>query len=330
MKISVALCTYNGGTFLHEQLDSLTAQSRLPDEVVICDDGSTDETLSIIEQFIRHSPFAVNPSHNKARLNVTRNFERAIGLCRFDLIALCDQDDVWAPHKLRDIEAAFAARPTIGMAFSDARLIDERGAPRGWLWQSVGFDRREQGWMAGGRGIDVLMRHHVVTGATAAIHATLRDRALPIPDGWLHDGWLALCAAVSSEITVLREPLIDYRLHAANQIGVYRNWGQVMAASADSPETLLRRCNEYQVALDVLSARLGERIRQRALAQIRDKIAHTALRAKRAPRLMRLTRLFGELASGRYHANSRGWRSFAKDSLLTLRGDFAPISSDRP
>src|SRR5688572_14133745 len=99
-KFSVAMCTYNGARYLKEQLDSFTVQTRLPDELIVCDDGSSDETCQIVSTFAASAPFTVRLEVNQQTLGSTQNFAKAIQLCRGDLIALCDQDDVWLPGKL--------------------------------------------------------------------------------------------------------------------------------------------------------------------------------------------------------------------------------------
>src|SRR5690242_1846918 len=100
LRISVAMCTFNGARFLPEQLESITAQTRLPDELVICDDRSADESLEIIRAFLDRPPFTVRLEINERNLGSTKNFEKAIGLCQGEIIALADQDDVWFPQKL--------------------------------------------------------------------------------------------------------------------------------------------------------------------------------------------------------------------------------------
>jgi len=102
--LSVAMCTYNGEQYLQEQLDSIIAQTRLPNEVVVCDDGSTDATLQILDEFQETAPFPVRIYRNGTRLGPTKNFEKAIKLCSGNVIALSDQDDVWMPHKLERLE----------------------------------------------------------------------------------------------------------------------------------------------------------------------------------------------------------------------------------
>ena len=84
-RISVAMCTYNGARFLPEQLESITMQTRLPDELVICDDQSTDESAEIIKAFLPHAPFAVRLEVNESNRGSTKNFEKAIGLCQGEI-----------------------------------------------------------------------------------------------------------------------------------------------------------------------------------------------------------------------------------------------------
>ena len=98
MNLSIALATYNGAVYLKEQLESIAAQTRTPDELVISDDQSTDDTLRVIEEFAATAGFPVRLSVNEANLGIAKNFEKAISLCRGDLIFLSDQDDVW--HKI--------------------------------------------------------------------------------------------------------------------------------------------------------------------------------------------------------------------------------------
>src|SRR5258708_37621369 len=101
--LSVAMCTYNGARFLPEQLESIAAQTKLPDELVVCDDRSTDGSVEIIRSFAQRAPFEIRLDINANNLGSTKNFEKAIGLCQGEIIALADQDDVWCPQKLSRI-----------------------------------------------------------------------------------------------------------------------------------------------------------------------------------------------------------------------------------
>src|SRR3712207_5958138 len=151
---SVAMCTYNGARFLGAQLASVAAQTRTPDELVVCDDRSTDETARVVRDFAKSAPFPVRLHVNEENLGSTRNFERAVSMCEGDLIALCDQDDVWLPQKLARLEEEFARDASALAVFSDAGVVDEEARPAGQgLWESVGVRPEELARISEGRGV---------------------------------------------------------------------------------------------------------------------------------------------------------------------------------
>lgn len=113
MKISIALATYNGAEHLEEQLLSLAVQTFLPHELVVTDDGSTDDTLEILHHFAASSPFPVRIYINPQRLGYADNFLRAASLCEGEWIAFCDQDDVWLSDKLQEISFIANAGTTL-------------------------------------------------------------------------------------------------------------------------------------------------------------------------------------------------------------------------
>ena len=116
---------------LPEQLASIAAQTRQPDELVVCDDGSSDATPQIVEDFASLVAFPVRFFRNPKNLGSTKNFEQAIGLCTGDLIALCDQDDIWLPEKLARQAEMLERDASLGGVFSDAELVDDRSQPIG-------------------------------------------------------------------------------------------------------------------------------------------------------------------------------------------------------
>src|SRR6267154_3469289 len=139
------MCTFNGGQFLTEQLQSIAMQDRLPDELIVCDDRSTDRTVAIIEDFAVRAPFPVHVLVNEARLGTSKNFERAIRLAEGEIIALADKDDVWDRRKLGLLESMFSRRPSLGLVFTDAELVADRLSPEGGtLWEAVGFGAARQ------------------------------------------------------------------------------------------------------------------------------------------------------------------------------------------
>ena len=90
----------NGRKHIRRQLDSLAAQTLIPAELVVTDDGSDDDTISVVDAFAKNAPFAVKVFRNEVRLGYRKNFMRAASLCQSELIAFCDQDDYWYPNKI--------------------------------------------------------------------------------------------------------------------------------------------------------------------------------------------------------------------------------------
>jgi glycosyltransferase involved in cell wall biosynthesis len=124
--ISVAMATYNGARFLHEQLASLAAQTRLPLELVITDDGSEDDTLNIIAEFAKTAPFPVHIHRNEQRLGYKANFMKCASLCSGDLIAFADQDDIWLSQKLA-IQSQHLACPEVLISCHNVVLMNRNG-----------------------------------------------------------------------------------------------------------------------------------------------------------------------------------------------------------
>jgi glycosyltransferase involved in cell wall biosynthesis len=221
--VSIALCTYNGERFLQEQLESITQQTLLPDELVVCDDGSGDRTLEILEEFKSQAPFTVHIHQNENNLGSTKNFEKAIKLCSCEIVTLCDQDDVWKPNKLARLVGALELNPDAGYVFSDAELVDENRQPMGFkLWESIGFTCKIKKKFFEGEQFDCFTQQHIVTGATMAVRANIAKIAMPFPTkgNWIHDGWIALVATSIGAFGIpIDEPLIEYRQHSNQQVG---------------------------------------------------------------------------------------------------------------
>lgn len=316
--ISIALCTFNGRGFLPLQLKSIADQDRLPDELVICDDGSRDGSLEIIQEFARLAPFPVRVIKNEKTLGSTQNFNRAFSLCTGDVIALADQDDIWYPKKLARIESAFL-RPYAPVAvFSDADLIDHGGKQLGLsLWQSFSFGLRDQKRFANGQALNILVKHPVVTGATMAFQRKFVPLISPIPPNHVHDNWSAFLLAACGQFLPIAESLMQYRWHQQQQIGPGRTRlrDRLARARTTGPNFYMQEIIRFQ--------QLYERLEQRrtdfpfgdgALREIEAKISHREHRA-RLPRasVSRFPKVLREMLNGGYWRYSEGWESVAKD-----------------
>ena len=319
-RISVVMCTYNSAQYLQEQLESIASQTRPPYELVVCDDQSDDKTTEIVKAFAISVPFQLDLIINEKRLGSTKNFEKAIQLCGGDIIVLSDQDDVWHPQKLERMGKVFANTPSIGAVFTDAEMVDEYLRPLGYrLWQSAGFTKIEQRLFTRGRAVDVLLRHNVVTGATMGFRAKFKELVLPIPDIWVHDGWIALLIAATADLGMIDEPLVKYRQHSKQQIGaVMKGFSQRLAeAKQVDSNVYITGFKKYMVAQKRLLTSSNATYKERVMSQIEGKMHHMLARANMSKKtLWRLPSIFSELLALRYHRYSNGWESAAKDLFL--------------
>lgn len=322
-RVSVALCTYNGARFLDAQLDSFVAQTRLPDELVACDDDSTDETGAILERFKNRAPFPVRVFRNETRLGSTKNFEKAIGLCTGDLIATSDQDDVWLPEKLALGEAALAEDPRRGLVFTDADVVDDDLRSRGHqMWDAVNFGHLARRRVREGRGFEVLLRQWVVTGATMMFRAEYLPYILPIPDNWIHDGWIAFIIGAMSTVGGIECSTVKYRQHAAQQIGGKKlSWKERYDLAREMGPPYFRLAHErFALARDRLRAFAPHVRDPRFLAMVDRKVEHQRRRlaiAESRSRWNRVRWAFGEFLRGGYQRfSSPPGPHFIKDLIL--------------
>lgn len=319
MTISVALCTYNGERYLRDQLFSYTAQTRLPDEIIISDDGSTDATLAIAKEFAADSVIPTVILEGAGRQGIARNFERAFAACKGDIIVPSDQDDIAVTTKLQDLVAAFDSNPYALMCFGNARVVDEDLLDLGYsLWESVGFTAREQQELIDGRAFEVLVKHSVVTGACCAFRRTLLPMAQPIPNGWLHDEWLALVAASQNKLVPIPLTLMLYRQHGRNAVGGRRlSRAQEIRSAATAPRSSYSRmAQKYAEAHQAL---LRHGIPPHQSRVILKKAEHYRTRAA-LPRAFhhRLSLVIAELLKGNYHKHSKGLSAAVRDALTGM------------
>jgi glycosyltransferase involved in cell wall biosynthesis len=305
LRISVAMATYNGAAHIDQQLESMLGQTRKPDELVVTDDGSTDGTPELVEAFAAKVPFEVRVIRNEKNLRVAKNFGKAIGLCSGDIIVLADQDDAWLGGKLQRIEREFAD-PEVGLVFSDATVVDQELRPMGYnLWDSIHLRGRRLKMLRRERALEAMLGQYIVTGATAAFRADLRDVVLPIADGWIHDGWIALLAAACAKVVAIEEPLILYRQHTAQQIGAPRLTFKRLLDAAMALEWgphCSRERDNYAAALERLSEHRRKLRDERTLAWLGQKVRHCDARARAhlGGRWRRPGIVARELLSGRY------------------------------
>lgn len=212
--VSVALATYNGERYLREQLDTLYAQTWQPLEVVVSDDASTDGTAGILAEYARERGlrFEVNP----VRLGLTRNFERALSLSRGELIALCDQDDLWQPRKIAVLAEAIGSASLVYCNGMEHLAADGSVQIEHSIGQVFAF-ARALGALQIEKPTRQLLAENWVVSHTLMLRREVLAHALPFPPHHVyHDGWLALVASKLDGLRYVDQMLQTHRRHAAS------------------------------------------------------------------------------------------------------------------
>ena len=196
--VSVAMTSYNGGKYIAKQIESVLMSLEDNDELVISDDGSIDDTISIINGF-KDSRIKLVAGPRKG---VNINFDNAIAHCSGDYIFLCDQDDIWYPGKVQQVLREFK-RSNCVLVAHDAVITDGKGKV---LFPSY-FEHRNCG---PGRIKNSVQNTYV--GCCMAFSADIKDYILPIPSGlFFHDQWIGLRAEGKGKCVFLNEKLMEYR-----------------------------------------------------------------------------------------------------------------------
>jgi len=210
----VALCTYNGAQFLAEQLTSIARQTRMPDEIILLDDRSTDSTLKIARAVCAEYGLPCSIHCNETRLGVEANFSHAMLRTHGDVIFFCDQDDVWKAEKVKKMLAPFEQNRYVTLVYSDGDIVGPQLETTGVTLFTKNPDKQlEQGDM---RNIGQRLRNGQSPGIKAsslAFSSVVRDLAGPLPEGVAHDSWIAFFGYALGKVVAIPESLHLYRRH---------------------------------------------------------------------------------------------------------------------
>ncbi len=320
VKVSIAVATYNGAPYLKEQLDSFVRQTRLPDEIVICDDGSTDETMEILTSFIFYSrsTFPWRIYRNAENFGYSKNFERAISLFDGDVIFLSDQDDVWFPEEIEAVLEVFQSEDQPLVVIYDVEITNSRLEPSG-LTLLRQFRSAH------------LSMNNFVHGSSTAFLSDLLPLLLPIPSEYFpHDGWIHYVGRVLGRRVIFPKTLQFYRRHEKNTSQFLTNQIKPVTLldliAFQQPVSSQKACMQRLMALGILVDRLVSRESEvrRILAKhlefekIMEEIQHEQEAVKRRlallkkSRFLRFPQAWVMFKRGDYKYFS-GWMSFVKD-----------------
>ena len=257
-KISVALATYNGSKYVEEQLRSISGQTTLPEEVVVSDDGSTDDTIAIIARFAETAPFRINVLPKHERLGFSDNFFHAATACENDLIAFCDQDDVWHPEKLERGVAAFVDdRVLLSMhtlTKTDGLLnpigLHRQGITKSAIIPALEIDPFGTGW-----GNSMIFRKSLLN-----VYSFKGRPKQPSGDRPLsHDTWIYTLAAALGAVAHIDKPLLLYRQHDLNTMGTKKSpFTEKLAGALTASVGRYREVAEFYRSMHKIFERIAE------------------------------------------------------------------------
>ncbi len=241
--ISVAMCTYNGEKYIKEQIESILTQSYSNIELIICDDGSKDNTVKVIEDYIKKDN-RVKLYINEENLGFLKNFEKAISLCSGDFIALSDQDDIWAENKLEVLRNKIQNSDAM-LVYSNAQLVDDKLKSQ----NSMLLDNIVP--MQGSNNL-YFIYNNSVSGNTLLFKKALKEKIIPFPD-WnsFHDIWISFVASSCSSIDFYNGSLVKYRQHEDNVTDLEKkkkrkNYSLKINNKTKSIENTIQKLEKYE------------------------------------------------------------------------------------
>ena len=265
ISISIAMATHNGASYLREQLESLSKQTVLPDELVVCDDGSSDETSSIFADFASTAPFPVRVEQNLHPLGYRANFLKVANLAKSDLIAFCDQDDIWLPSKLAACLGLFNEHKEVLLAYHNASVVTGTLEPIGSLKDRKPphrFNRPQSidPWRYG-LGFTMVFRR-ILLDFSDLWPESAHSFAIDQPEA--HDQWFYFLASSLGTIAYIKEPLALYRQHGKNLFGwndkpsFRRRIDKIRMPTARGLNTRALMARKRAAILDQIAGRGGE------------------------------------------------------------------------
>lgn len=262
MKISIAMATYNGESYIREQIESFLIQSIMPDEIVICDDNSNDCTVQIARSILNDSGISFFIIQHNTNQGILKTFEDAVRHTTGNYVFFADQDDVWLNKKI-EIMLKNIINANALIAFSNAHIVDEKLNKLGKTqWETIKYNIQNEQSKIFFRGtlLNELLKRNVVTGMTMVAQRDFLLSILPFPSAMMHDAWIALMATIYGNVLALNECLVLYRQHSNNMIGsgsrdsmsklkkAYHNYGRILYGQYE-------KCNIIEARLFQLSTK---------------------------------------------------------------------------
>ncbi|MBE6377007.1 MAG: glycosyltransferase [Lentisphaerae bacterium] len=316
MKISVAIAAYRGEKFIGEQLASIAAQTRVPDEVVICDDSPdhlTEKAVSAFRELLN-----IRYYRNTPALGVAGNFNKALALADGDLVFLCDQDDLWYPEKVAVMSKAVGDEE-LAAVFCDSDITDADCRPLNITHlesRGYGFLKNLPPGVWEGQFLHCC-RRVPAAGHDMALTGKLLEKLLPIPEiSACHDNFLGVAAAALDCWHIVPRPLGIFRRHDASASGAGKGVSLLSqlheAVKSVQDDTFTWNVRLFRAVLETLPDLTPER--KKLLA---ERIEFSEKRAEmNLPFFRRLPLIYAQWRCGNYSRFGRGWKNVIQDLFL--------------
>jgi glycosyltransferase involved in cell wall biosynthesis len=346
------MATYNGERFLEQQLQSLSKQTRLPAELIICDDASGDATVDIIKRFSETAPFPVKLVVNEQRLGWRRNFLKSASLCTSEYIAYCDQDDIWLPEKLATVQWHLEKKRPLLLQHG-YRTIDSVG---NIISEPITYEylERDAPWVHS-FGLNQVFHRSIVEFFDLW---DLSEDHFYSDERMAHDEFAAFLAALLGRIETIKEVLLYYRQHGNNTVGfvplinhggIARSLLRTFSNLRDRDEGAkkrkfvleqLRRRFVAATARQVMAEKIVSRLPADRAQEILPKsqyyqnyvryLAARLLAYERPTRAQRAAAMLSALGKGRYKNGGRtGAREAWADFLYGVMGSESPVAPEQ-
>jgi glycosyltransferase involved in cell wall biosynthesis len=259
--VAIVMATYNGEKYVGEQIDSILASTYQDFELFICDDGSTDNTMSVLQDYEKQYPAKIHVAGNAENLGVIANFLQALVRTTMDYVMFCDQDDFWKPNKIgltlkrmRHIEGQIGKAAPIAV-FTDAVVVDQDlKVLKNSFFRSNHLNPRKTDLP------HILMENKLI-GCTVMVNSALRkifqSYSLPAAAKF-HDWWMALIASSMGKIGFVNEGTLLYRQHSGNVVGgasfftYCRNRIAAFKNQKEAIAALIRQAEEFLTIYDAI------------------------------------------------------------------------------
>ena len=320
MKVSIAMASYNGAKYLREQLESFLSQSRLPDELIVCDDGSSDSTIATLSEFSELSLFDVHIYKNDENIGFLKNFEKALLNCTGDFIFFSDQDDVWFSNKIERVLSEFDRDQNVMVVCNDQTITDEN------------LNHSNNTMLSNTRRLGYPDSWHV-TGCCTCVKKEFVELVVPIPEKiGAHDVWINGLADILGVRRILPESLQFYRRYGTNvSTSEAQSLGKTSRLANMWSYGIKNLANEWNAVRvqkliyherissrrELLASWVGESVVFEALFKLEKFSESIAKRAQicSLPRAQRPLKILRFMSRGGYR-DFNGWQSAIKDQIM--------------